>query len=486
MRTSVISTGNVAATSRAARSSRRQALSALAASVAIATAAGACGTSPRPTPARARSAGGSAVSRPQAYAACMRDHRVSDFPNPVNGRITLTPASGIDPSSPTFQAASQACASDRPSGGTRPTGRSGIRTAGSQPTTSTWAGFSAWLEQRAAANEFSGTVLVAHHGRPVLDAAYGLADRSDNIDNTPQTKFCIASIGKLFTAIAIAQLAQHHKLDFNHTIGLYLPGFSPAVADHVTIAELLTMTSGLDDVVLSRPNPPKSLAGMIKLIAHEPLELNPGSRFSYGNDGYIVLGAIIEKLTDESYDSYLRQHIFKRAGMTDTDVRVYTPAHVDGMAHGYMLVGHDSQPLSPGAHPALGSGSQPTTLDDNSATLQIANPSGGGYSTARDLMRFAEALLHDRLLTPAMTKIILTPRVNSPQPGGPPVDKYTYGFAYQTLNGVSFIGHNGGTPGYEAQIDIYPRSRYIVIILTNQDQTMVPAIRKSEQILTNA
>jgi CubicO group peptidase (beta-lactamase class C family) len=199
-----------------------------------------------------------------------------------------------------------------------------------------------------------------------------------------------------------------------------------------------------------------------------------------------VLGAIIEKVTGESYDSYLRRHVFEPAGMTDTDVRVYTPARVDGMAHGYMVVGRGGQPISPGAQPAPGSGSQPTALVDNSARPQIANPSGGAYSTTRDLVRFAQALLDDRLLTPAMTRIVLTPRVNSPQPGGPPVDKYTYGFAYQAVNGVTFVGHNGGTPGYESQIDIYPRSRYVVVILTNQDMTMVPAIRKSEQIVTGA
>jgi CubicO group peptidase (beta-lactamase class C family) len=486
MRTPVIPTLNVAPTSRAARSSRRQTLSWLAASVAIATAAGACGTSARPAPARGPSVDGSTISRPQAYTDCMRDHGVGNFPKPVNGRITLTPTSGIDPVSPTFRAASQACAPLEPAGGTPPGGSSRTKTAGSQPTASTWAGFSAWLEQRAAAGEFSGTVLVAHHGTPILDTAYGLADRSDNIPNTPQTKFCVASIGKLFTAVAIAQLVEHHKLDFNDTIGRYLSGFSPAVADHVTIAELLTMTSGLDDVVLSRRTPPKALAEMIKLIAQEPVEFNPGSRFSYSNDGYIALGVIIERVTGESYDSYLRQHIFKPAGMSDTDVRVYIPARVHGMAHGYMLVGRDGQPLSPGAPPTPGSGSQPTSLLDNSAMPQIANPSGGAYSTALDLVRFAEALLDDRLLTPAMTKIILTPKVNSPQPGGPPVDKYTYGFAYQAVGGVTFVGHNGGTPGYQAQIDIYPHSRYVVVILTNQDGTMLPAIRKSEQILTSA
>jgi hypothetical protein len=85
-----------------------------------------------------------------------------------------------------------------------------------------------------------------------------------------------------------------------------------------------------------------------------------------------------------------------------------------------------------------------------------------------------------------MTTTVLTPRVNSPQPGGPPVDQYTYGFASEAINGVMFVGHDGGTPGYESQIDIYPRTHYVVVILTNQDQALAPAIRASEAILTGS
>jgi hypothetical protein len=83
-----------------------------------------------------------------------------------------------------------------------------------------------------------------------------------------------------------------------------------------------------------------------------------------------------------------------------------------------------------------------------------------------------------------MTAVVLTPRVSAPQPGGPPVDDYTYGFAYQAINHVTFVGHNGGTPGYEGQLDIYPATGYVVAILTNQDHTLVPAIQRSEAILT--
>ncbi|HEY6790273.1 MAG TPA: serine hydrolase domain-containing protein [Trebonia sp.] len=409
-----------------------------------------------------------AVSGPLAYVECMRAHGVRNFPDPVDGHIFLTPASGINISSPQFEAASSACASLAPSGGT-----AGGATADQHPAADgvtvpagQWRAFDAWLKQRAAAGQFSGVVLAAKDGAPVLDAGYGMAVREEGIANTPQTKFCVASIGKLFTAVAIAQLAQQRKLSFGDTIGKFLTGFAPSVAEHVTIAELLDMTSGFGDVALASANPPATLAGMMKLILREHLQFSPGLRFLYSNDGYIVLGAVIQSVTGQSYDSYVREHVLDPAGMTHTSLSVYTPARVPGMAHGYALDG--------------------TTLRDDSATPQIANPSGGAYSTVSDLLKFARALTGHKLLSSAMTATVLTPRVNSPQPGGLPVDKYTYGFAYQAINGVTFVGHNGGTPGYEGQLDIYPKTGYIVVILTNQDETLVPAIQRSEAMLTGS
>ena len=224
------------------------------------------------------------------------------------------------------------------------------------------------------------------------------------------------------------------------------------------------MTSGLGDVVLSRANPPRTLGGMVALIAKEKPQFEPGTKSLYSNDGFILLGAVVQQVSGESYIDYLRQHILNPADMTDTGYSAHFPDQVPGMAHGYTVAG--------------------SKLRDVSSQPQIANPSGGAYSTTGDLLKFAQALLDYKLLTPAMTAVILAPRVNSPQPGGPSVDKFTYGFAYQQINGVTFIGHNGGTPGYTDQIDIYPHSGYVVVILTNQDGTLVPAIQRSEKILT--
>jgi|GEM_PF-6477852 len=425
-----------------------------------------CGGSVKPSPAHmpaVKAAGGSAVaSLPQEYSGCMRDHGVPRSPDPVDGHITLSPQSGIDTSSPAFQAASRACAKYGPAGGTSPA--SSTRAAAAAP--QTWRAFAASLKAAAMAGRFSGSVLVAHDNDTVLDVGYGFADRATQAANTPQTQFCIASIGKLFTAVAIGQLAEHGQLAFNAPVGDYLAGLPASIADHVTIAELLDMTAGLGNTVLGQSSPPRTLAGMLALIAKEHPQFTPGAKFSYSNDDYILLGAVVQRLSGESYASYLRQRILDPAGMTHTGYAVYIPERVSGMAHGYALTG--------------------PKLTDISDQQQIANPSGGAYSTTGDLLKFAEALLDHELLTAAMTSTILTPRVNSPQPGGPAVDKYTYGFAYQQINGVTFVGHNGGTPGYEGQLDIYPRKGYVAVVLTNQDNTMIPAIQRTEAILTNS
>lgn len=336
-------------------------------------------------------------------------------------------------------------------------------------TAAAWRDFGRWLASRAADGQFSGAALVSRGNHVLLDAGYGWADRAAGIPNTAGASFCVASIGKLFTAIAAAQLVQAHKLSFGDTLGRYLTGFTGPASDHVTIADLLDMTAGLGDVALAGPRPPATLAGQLKLIAKERLQFAPGSRFRYSNDDYIVLGAIIERVTHQDYASYIQAHVLGPAGMNHTRLQPYIPADSTGMAHGYA------------AASAAG-----TAMKDVSGQLQLANPSGGAAATAGDLLRFAHALLNHTLLSPAMTATVLTPRVNASQPGGPSVDKYTYGFAYQAINGVTFVGHNGGAPGYEAQLDVYPATGYVVVILTNQDRALVPAIQRSEKILTGS
>jgi CubicO group peptidase (beta-lactamase class C family) len=363
---------------------------------------------------------------------------------------------------------------DKPAGGS----------AGKPLPAEEWRAFADYLKQRAAAGAFSGAVLVAKDGQPLLQQGYGMADRQRRIANTPQTKFPIASMGKMFTGVAIAQLVQRRRLSFTDTIGTYVDGFPAEIAGTVTIQQLLTQTSGMGDAALmrrpDRPQPPHTLAGLLERIVTQPLQFQPGSRFGYSNDGFIVLGAILEHVTGQDYADYVREHVFWPAGMTATDIRVYKPSQIPGMARGYMLVGQDGQPVQPG------SGQNPTgqsgTLRDNDE-VQIGNPSGGGYSTVGDLLRFAQALTGHRLLSPALTDTVLAGKVATGRPG-PGKDRYAYGFSDQRINGVRIVGHNGGSPGHEGQLDLYPGRGYTVVMLTNQDQVLTPVLRRSQELLT--
>lgn len=357
--------------------------------------------------------------------------------------------------------------------------------AGKPVSAAEWQAFGDYLQQQADAGQFSGAVLVAEDGKPLLEQGYGMADRERGVANTAQTTFCIASMGKMFTAVAIAQLKDQGKLTFGDTIGQYVSGFPPEVADKVTIDQLLTHTSGMGDAALSVSPvsaPPSTMADLMQRIVATPLQSEPGSRFGYSNDGFIVLGAIIEHITGQSYADYVREHIFKSAGMADTDIRAYVPNDIPGMAHGHMQVDQNGRPLPP--EPGAGRADQPATLRDNADTLQIGNPSGGAISTVGDLLAFATALTGHKLISPALTDTILAGKVDSDRPGGPPENRYGYGFSDQEINGVRIVGHNGGTPGYEAQLDMYPDRGYTVIILTNQDRVLLPAIRRSEDLLT--
>jgi CubicO group peptidase (beta-lactamase class C family) len=326
--------------------------------------------------------------------------------------------------------------------------------------------FNAYLEQRAKANEFSGTVLMAKNGTPILEQGYGFANSQKNVPNTANTIYCIASVGKLFTAVAIGQLVEQGKLSFDAPIGKYISGFPSNVADNVTIGELLDMTGGFGNVAPVSSNKPITLADQMKLIYGEKLVSRPGVTFNYSNDGYIALGAIIQQVSGEPYATYIQQHIFTPTGMNNTSIAAYKPEDVANMAHGYTDQDEAGK------------------WTDVSDTYEIGNPSGGAYSTAGDLLKFAQALTNHKLLSAATTNTILIPRVNTPQSGGPSVDAYTYGFAYQKENGVAFVGHNGGTPGYEDQLDIYPDKGYVVVVMTNQDNSMTPAIQESEKLLT--
>ena len=321
---------------------------------------------------------------------------------------------------------------------------------------------SARAQRLAGEGEFSGAVLVAKDGKVLFSHAYGLADRKRGIPNTLRTRFRIGSMNKMFTAVAILQLVEAGKVDLTAHLGKYLTDYpNRDVATNVTIHQLLTHTGGTGDIFgpdFDRHRTElRTLADYVQLYGKRGLEFRPGSRWSYSNYGFILLGRVIEKVTGQSYYDYVRQHIYEPAAMTRSGSLPEDRA-VPDRSIGY------TKP--PGA----------TAWTPNTDTLPYRGTSaGGGYSTVEDLARFADALLSHKLLSPDSTKLLITGKVNA----GPA--KYAYGFEdARDADGNGWVGHGGGAPGMNGDLRIYPRSGYVVAVLANIDP---PAAQRISEYL---
>jgi CubicO group peptidase (beta-lactamase class C family) len=179
------------------------------------------------------------------------------------------------------------------------------------------------LERDAADGKFSGTVLVAKDGRTVFAGAYGLADREHGVANTLDTKFRIASMNKMFTAVAVLQLVQAGKIRLDAPLGTYLTDYpNKEVAGKVTIHQLLTHTGGTGDIFgpeySAHRQELRNVSDYVELFGTRGLQFEPGSKFDYSNYGFVLLGAVIEKVSGMNYYDYVAEHVFAPAGMTST------------------------------------------------------------------------------------------------------------------------------------------------------------------------
>jgi D-alanyl-D-alanine carboxypeptidase len=308
------------------------------------------------------------------------------------------------------------------------------------------------VRRMAAADQFSGAVLIAKNGRLIFRQAYGLADRERRIPNTVNTRFRIGSMNKMFTAVAIMQLVEARKVELSAPVGEYLTDYpNKDVATKVTIRQLLTHTGGTGDIFGpdfdAHRDELRTLSDYVGLYGRRGLDFDPGSRWAYSNYGFILLGSVIEEVTGQSYYDYVSTHIFEPAGMTRTGSLPEDEA-VPERAVGY------TKP--PGT----------TKWVPNTDTLPYRGTSaGGGYSTVVDLARFAEALLSHRLLSRKYTEQLIAGKVEAFAG-----EKYAYGFEDRRDNrGNGSVGHGGGAPGMNGDLRIYLKSGYVVVALANMD-----------------
>jgi D-alanyl-D-alanine carboxypeptidase len=293
---------------------------------------------------------------------------------------------------------------------------------------------------------YSGAVLIAHNGQIVLEKALGIADNERQIPNRTDTQFCIGSMNKMFTAVAILQLMQQGRIALDKPIVTWWPDYpNYNLAARVTIRELLSHTGGTGDIFTPEYEAHRlevrTLADYVRLFGNRPVAFEPGTRMEYSNYGYILLGRIIEIVSGETYESYVHKHIYISAGMLHTDSRPESD-HVAGRAVGYI---HKSEGLTP-----------------NSDTMPWSGTSaGGGYSTVHDLFLFAQALQAGTLLSPDLLK----------EATHASKLREDYGLGFYALPGGGY-GHGGGAPGINGELHILPQGGYILVALANRDPRM--------------
>lgn len=202
----------------------------------------------------------------------------------------------------------------------------------------------------------------------------------------------------------------------------------------------------------------RTVADLLPLFVNDALAFEPGTRWQYSNSGYVVLGLIIEKVSGQDYFEFVKQNIFKPAGMANTD-SYETDKTIPNLALGYTKM-------------QFSGGTDPSGARRQNRRPAKGSPAGGGYSTVEDLLKFSLALRNNKLLTEKYTNLVMKGQVETQGPGA----KYGYGFGDKEIDGQQIVGHNGGAPGIGANFDVYPKLGYTAVVLSNYDPPAMSAV----------
>jgi CubicO group peptidase (beta-lactamase class C family) len=312
---------------------------------------------------------------------------------------------------------------------------------------------------------FNGSVLVAENGKVIYKKGLGLAQMEWSIPNTPETRFRLGSITKQFTAALILQLVEQGKVKLDGKVSDYLPAYRKDIGEKVTVHQLLNHTSGIPSYTslpgffndVSRN--PFTVDDFIKKYASNNLEFEPGSKFSYNNSGYFLLGAIVEKVTGQTYERALRERILDPLSMKNTGYD-YHGTLIEKRASGYQKTpdGYTNAPY----------------LD-----MSLPYAAGAMYSTVEDLYLWDQALYTDRVLSAATKELMYKPNL----------DDYAYGWVVtkaklgSETESVPKIKHGGGINGFSTVIVRFPAQQHLIVLLDNTSQGR--SLEQLERELTN-
>jgi CubicO group peptidase (beta-lactamase class C family) len=289
-------------------------------------------------------------------------------------------------------------------------------------------------------------VLVAQNGKVLFQSGYGQSDRENHVPVTPETRFRIGSITKQFTSAAILKLQEQGKLSVQDKLTKYIADFPRG--DEVTLHHLLTHTSGIHSYT-SRPDFPDKVGQptqweeLIQSIKRDPYDFDPGTKWLYNNSGYLLLGYIIEKVSGQPYEDFLRTQFFQPIGMENTGV-YRADLKLKNEALGYQRQGYHF--------------TRAPNWD-----MTWAGGAGALYSTVGDLYRWNEALFNGKVLTePSLRAAFTAARTQDGRDTG-----YGYGWALSDTRGSQVIAHGGGLPGFSSYLLRMPRENLTVVVLEN-------------------
>lgn len=301
--------------------------------------------------------------------------------------------------------------------------------------------------------KFSGAILVSIKGEKVISKGYGMANYELNVPNTAKTKFRIGSITKQFTAAAILQLFEKGLLSLDDTLDKYIPDYPKG--DKVTIHHLLTHSSGIfnyTDIEGYRTNIMKirhSVEGLIEEFKDMAYNFEPGTKASYSNSGYALLGYIIEKLSNMSYQQYVQKNIFDKIFMNDSCFDEYNRL-IMNRASGYIL-----------------QGDVPNISNCDFIDMSLVSAAGGIYSTVEDLCIWTKALFKGEVISKESLNKMTTKHVYFDD------DESYYGYGLlindEEINGkmMKLIYHDGSISGFLSVNTIFPTEDINIVMLTN-------------------
>lgn len=305
----------------------------------------------------------------------------------------------------------------------------------------------AMADRLAARDTFAGSLLVSRGDGSVWSQGWGQLSKTEDAPITADTPLFLASAGKMFTSVAVLQLVQQGKVDLDAPFGRYLTDYPNKEAAKATIRQLLQHTGGTGDIgVLERNEGDnrariRTINDIIELNAAQPPLFAPGSKMEYSNYGFLLLGAVVERVSGESYYDYVQRHVFEPAGMTTAGFPDLE--NLQGVATGYTTF----------------FGDEPELVSHRDVLPWRGTPAGGGVASANDMLKFFRALNAGKLLSPELLRLATTGD-----------GKGWYGLGFVVDPGEhSHWGHGGGSYGMDVAAGLYPENDTVFICLAARD-----------------